>query len=93
MSYSDCFFLEADLWKVEFTEKVWEVRLATMDRVPTGLSVWERQVLIADAAPGQGAPKESRIRLNVMVNDPEDPAAVHRVRKALFLDEDAELPF
>lgn len=93
MSYSDCFFLEADLWKVDITDKVWEVRLATMDRAPTGLSVWERQVLIADAVPGQGAPKGKRIRLNVMVKDPEDPAAVQRVRKALFLDEDAELPF
>jgi hypothetical protein len=64
-----------------------------MAAVATGISVWERRALIADAVRGQGALKSIRIRLNVMVEDPEDPAAVERVRKALFLDEDAELPF
>ncbi|KQW43288.1 MULTISPECIES: hypothetical protein [unclassified Roseateles] len=93
MSYDDRFVREADVGKVDYTDKVWEVRLATMAAVPTGLSVWERQVLIADAVRGQGAPKTKRIRLNVMVNDPEDAAAVKRVSQALFLDEDAELPF
>lgn len=88
MSY-DCFVLEADLWKVDITEKVWEVRLATSDRFPTGQLVWERQALSADAGRDDG----QRLRLNVMVKDPEDPDAVQRVRKALFLDEDAELPF
>ena len=60
------------------------------------LSVWERQVLIADAPREQGAPNVKRIRLNIMVEDPEDPedaAAVKRASRALYLGEDAVLPY
>lgn len=93
MSYDDRFVLEADLAKVNYTDKVWEVRLATMDHVPTGLSVWERSVLIEDRNRGQGAAKVVRIRLNVMVEGADSPEAVDRIRKALYLDDDAPLPF
>lgn len=90
--FDERFATEAELARIDYTDKVDEIRLATLARVATGVSVWLRPfpVTVHAGLRGMGS---RRIRLNVMVADPDGVDVPERVRKAMHLDEDAELPF
>lgn len=70
--FEDRFAHEAELALIDYTDKVDEVRLATLARVPTGVSVWLRPFPV-NVHPGVRGTGIRRIRLNVMVADPEGP--------------------
>ncbi|WP_457324388.1 hypothetical protein [Roseateles sp. P5_E11] len=90
--FDERFVLEADLRGIDYTDKIDEVHLATPARVPTGLSIWLRPIP-AQVHPGLRGMGTRRIRLHVIVDDPQKAGAPEQVRRALHLDEDAELPF
>lgn len=90
--FDDRFAHEAELALIDYTDKVDEVRLATLARVPTGVSIWLRPIPMIVPSGLRGM-SSRRIRLNVMVADPEGAGVPERVREALQLDEDVELPF
>ncbi|MDR7273142.1 hypothetical protein J2X20_005827 [Pelomonas saccharophila] len=91
--FDERFVLEAELPTVDYTDKVDEIRLATLSRIPTGVSVWLRPIPVQQVHPGLRGMGSRRIRLNVMVADPEAAGAPERVRSAMHMDDDAELPF
>lgn len=90
--FEERFSAEVELAKIDYMDKVDEVRLATQARMPTGVSVWLRPIPVS-VHPGLRGMGSRRIRLNVMVADPGGADVPERVRKALHLDEDVELPF
>jgi len=91
--FDERFVPEAELPRIDYTDKVDEIHLATLARVPTGISVWLRPIPVQHVHPGLRGLGSRRIRLHVMVSDPEAAETPERVRQALHLGDEVELPF